>query len=78
MTSPVAQLLSTQRHSDQSIAPLEDYVRTQVKDKTHDTDANLALLKLYQLYPQATKPDVSILINFLQAMIGRTDIIPSI
>eukprot|EP00301_Raphidiophrys_heterophryoidea_P018580 c3581_g1_i2.p1 GENE.c3581_g1_i2~~c3581_g1_i2.p1 ORF type:complete len:134 (-),score=36.61 c3581_g1_i2:461-811(-) len=47
----IHQLLATQRFSDQTIAPLEQYLKQQVDTSSVDSEALLALLKLYALYP---------------------------
>ena len=39
---------------------LEDYVMQQVRDGTYDLDGNMALLKLYQFYPNSVRYEVSI------------------
>ena len=38
---------------------LEDYVMQQVRDGTYDLDGNMALLKLYQFYPNSVRYEVS-------------------
>lgn len=37
---------------------LEEYVHQQVRDGTYDLDANMALLKLYQFYPDRVRNEV--------------------
>ena len=37
---------------------LEEYVSQQVRDGTYDLDANMALLKLYQFYPDRVRNEV--------------------
>ena len=37
---------------------LESYVMQQVRDGTYDLDANMALLKLYQFYPNSVRYEV--------------------
>ena len=37
---------------------LEAYVSQQVRDGTYDLDANMALLKLYQFYPDRVRYEV--------------------
>ena len=38
---------------------LEEYVSQQVRDGSYDLDANMALLKLYQFYPDRVRHEVS-------------------
>jgi translation initiation factor 3 subunit K len=48
-------LSSSNSRYDSSIIPeLEKYVQYQVEKNTFDLEANLALLKLYQFYPEKT------------------------
>jgi hypothetical protein len=37
---------------------LEEYVLQQVREGTYDLDANMALLKLYQFYPNSIRHEV--------------------
>ena len=39
---------------------LEEYVSQQVRDGSYDLDANMALLKLYQFYPDRVRHEVNI------------------
>ena len=41
---------------------LEDYVMQQVRDGTYDLDGNMALLKLYQFYPNSVRYEVCFVI----------------
>ena len=43
---------------DQIQPMLEDYVMQQVRDGTYDLDGNMALLKLYQFYPNSVRYEV--------------------
>lgn len=45
-------LNSVERYEQSSISVLEEYVKTSVSRKQHNLEANLALVKLYQFYPQ--------------------------
>mmetsp|Transcript_45448 Transcript_45448/g.176741 ORF Transcript_45448/g.176741 Transcript_45448/m.176741 type:complete len:215 (+) Transcript_45448:150-794(+) len=45
-------LLQSQRYDPSIIPKLEEYVQHQVTIGPYDSDANLALLKLYQFYPE--------------------------
>jgi len=47
-----ALLGSLERYEPTSIDVLEEYVRVNVGNKSHHLEANLALVKLYQLYPK--------------------------
>lgn len=38
---------------------LEEYVSQQVRDGSYDLDANMALLKLYQFYPDRVRYEVN-------------------
>ena len=38
---------------------LEEYVSQQVRDGSYDLDANMALLKLYQFYPDRVRHEVN-------------------
>ena len=40
---------------------LEEYVLQQVREGTYDLDANMALLKLYQFYPNSIRHEVHFL-----------------
>merc|ERR1712193_453951 len=43
------------RYNPENQTMLEDYVSQQVRDGSYDLDANMALLKLYQIYPDMDK-----------------------
>lgn len=45
-------LSSIDRYEQKSISVLEEYVKNSVANKQHNLEANLALVKLYQFYPQ--------------------------
>eukprot|EP00965_Chrysotila_dentata_P198828 6179041-Pleurochrysis_carterae.AAC.8 len=47
-----AALLTKSRYDPAIASQLEEYVHTQCKNQTYDVDANLALLKLYQVASQ--------------------------
>uniref|UniRef100_A0A7S1TVL6 CSN8/PSMD8/EIF3K domain-containing protein n=1 Tax=Phaeomonas parva TaxID=124430 RepID=A0A7S1TVL6_9STRA len=49
----MAAFLETARYSSSSIPQLEAYLDEQVASGTHDFEANLALLKLYLMFPEA-------------------------
>jgi translation initiation factor 3 subunit K len=49
----IATLLESNRYNIETIEKLEDYLNDQIDRKlSYDLDANLALLKLYQFYPE--------------------------
>lgn len=51
--STIAQLLETSRYNIETIEKLESHLNDQIERKTnYDLDANLALLKLYQFFPE--------------------------
>jgi translation initiation factor 3 subunit K len=54
----IQKLVESNRYSPDIIPELEKYVASQVANKTHDTEANLALLKLYQFYPEKNNSQV--------------------
>lgn len=60
MDTKIKQLLSNHetRFSKDSISAFEEYVKKQVADNTYDRDTNLALLKLYQFYPESMNADI--------------------
>jgi len=69
MDSPVAALLSgINRYNPDNVQALEEYVALQAKDKIYDCEANLALLKLYQFYPNFF--DAGIVAQILLKAIG--------
>lgn len=45
-------LNSIERYEQTSISVLEEYVKNTVARKQHNLEVNLALVKLYQFYPQ--------------------------
>merc|ERR1719433_2316046 len=57
------------RYDESSLDELEPYLQEQLKTNTYDLDANLAILKLYLLYPEETNVDKmeGILIKALMA-----------
>lgn len=58
-TPKIAQLLDECGRYDANILPdLQEHLDRQLKTSTYDLDANLALLKLYLLYPEEAKVDV--------------------
>jgi len=66
----IEQLLADGGRYDVEILPqLEEYLEKQLKEGTYDLEANLALLKLYLLYPEETKVRVyeGILVKALMA-----------
>jgi translation initiation factor 3 subunit K len=53
-------LIEANRYSSDIIPELEKYVHEQVAGRHYDLEANLALLKLYQFYPdKASVPVIS-------------------
>ena len=44
---------------------LEEYVSQQVRDGSYDLDANMALLKLYQFYPDRVRYEVLFRVFFV-------------
>ena len=71
----VAQVLSTGRHDPNSIPALEAFVKAQVQNKTYHSDANLALLKLYQFFPN--KRNDAIMLQILcKSLTKLSDFLP--
>ncbi|XP_030855331.1 eukaryotic translation initiation factor 3 subunit K [Strongylocentrotus purpuratus] len=64
------------RYNPENLALLENYVEIQGRENQYDLEANLAILKLYQLNPSHFKMPIAALI-FLKAMtnLPHTDII---
>ncbi|XP_041468363.1 eukaryotic translation initiation factor 3 subunit K-like [Lytechinus variegatus] len=64
------------RYNPENLANLEKYVEIQVRENQYDLEANLAILKLYQLNPAHFKMHTAALI-FLKAMtnLPHTDVI---
>jgi len=52
------QLQDMNRYNPDNQAMLEDYVTQQVRDGSYDLDANMALLKLYQFYPNSVRNEI--------------------
>eukprot|EP00696_Hemimastix_kukwesjijk_P013861 gnl/Hemi2/27693_TR9158_c0_g1_i1.p1 gnl/Hemi2/27693_TR9158_c0_g1~~gnl/Hemi2/27693_TR9158_c0_g1_i1.p1 ORF type:complete len:230 (+),score=86.38 gnl/Hemi2/27693_TR9158_c0_g1_i1:58-690(+) len=48
----IATLLEKDRYNTEILPQLEGYVQAQVAQNTYDIDANLAVLKLYQFFPE--------------------------
>ncbi|KAJ1458559.1 armadillo-type protein [Pelagophyceae sp. CCMP2097] len=63
-------LTSASQFSEASIAPLEEHLKAQVKDKTYDFAANKALVKLYQFSPQRCQLDI-LAKAFTKALMAR-------
>eukprot|EP00164_Ancoracysta_twista_P001558 GFYU01002041.1.p1 GENE.GFYU01002041.1~~GFYU01002041.1.p1 ORF type:complete len:235 (-),score=80.15 GFYU01002041.1:60-716(-) len=54
----IATLLKNKAYLADSLKELEPYVEQQIKAKTYDLDANLAVLKLYQFFPELVNMDI--------------------
>jgi len=52
------QLKDMNRYNPDNQPMLEDYVMQQVRDGTYDLDGNMALLKLYQFYPNSVRYEI--------------------
>jgi len=52
------QLTDMNRYNPENQPMLEAYVSQQVRDGTYDLDANMALLKLYQFYPDRVRYEI--------------------
>eukprot|EP01091_Cochliopodium_minus_P013729 TRINITY_DN4493_c0_g1_i1.p1 TRINITY_DN4493_c0_g1~~TRINITY_DN4493_c0_g1_i1.p1 ORF type:complete len:221 (-),score=58.17 TRINITY_DN4493_c0_g1_i1:36-698(-) len=68
----IQNVLDNERYNEKSIKELEQYVESQIKDNTFDIDANLALLKLYQLYPRSLNQQ-----NLLKVLIKALSRLPT-
>ncbi len=56
LESQVMELLQTRRYDPEILPKLEEFVEYQVSHQFCDPDANLAVLKLYQFYPDKYNP----------------------
>lgn len=54
----VIRILQNKRYDRNSLPQLEKYVECQVEQQLNDSEANLAVLKLYQFYPQTYNASV--------------------
>lgn len=52
-------LLTNYRYNPENLTTLEKYVDIQSGENSYDLEANLAVLKLYQLNPQRFKLDIT-------------------
>jgi len=52
------QLQDMNRYNPDNQPILEEYVMQQVREGSYDLDANMALLKLYQFYPNSTRNEI--------------------
>ncbi|XP_034936531.1 eukaryotic translation initiation factor 3 subunit K [Chelonus insularis] len=52
-------LKSIERYNPENLPTLEQYVEIQSRENAYDLEANLAVLKLYQLNPQRFKVDIT-------------------
>ncbi|KAJ8673087.1 hypothetical protein QAD02_004348 [Eretmocerus hayati] len=55
----VEMLKGIERYNPENLSTLEKYVDIQVSENAYDLDANLAVLKLYQMNPQTYNKDVT-------------------
>nr|QBH73280.1 eukaryotic translation initiation factor 3 subunit K [Isotomurus palustris] len=51
-------LNSVERYNSNNLPKFERYVQLQVSENSYDLEANLAILKLYQFFPNLYKPEV--------------------
>lgn len=74
LETEVMQLLQVRRYDPEILPRLEDFVNYQVDNEFCDSGANLAVLKLYQFYPDRYNPSIvaKILIKALM-MLPSTD-----
>lgn len=69
-----AALLEKQRYDASILPQLEAYVDAQCKDGSHDLDANMACLKLYQFHPEQLKePTVAKILAKALTSLPNTD-----
>jgi len=50
--------LCLSRYNSNNLPKFERYVQLQVSENSYDLEANLAILKLYQFFPNLYKPEV--------------------
>jgi translation initiation factor 3 subunit K len=59
LRTEVTMFLSTvERYNSNNLPKFERYVQLQVSENLYDLEANLAILKLYQFFPNLYKPDI--------------------
>jgi len=51
-------LTSVERYNSNNLPKFERYVQLQISENAYDLEANLAILKLYQFFPNLYKPEI--------------------